>query len=234
MDAALRPAAVPRGVVGAHLRPQAGGGDGRAAAADGQGPHPDPALHARPRSRPADVAGPPGRPGAGGRRRAHQRAHPAQHAALRVVAHRRRGQGRGRGAHARAAGARSLPAEGAGRAPRGAVPLRARVHPRRAARVDGLPPPRLGDVGGVRRARRHRERGRPARHHARRDLHGHPAPGGVGPVARPGGPARVGPHGRRRRAGLGEVVPDRSDRLQDAAGGCPLDGARPVRDRWRS
>ena len=91
----------------------------------------------------------------------------------------------------RAAGARALPAEGADRAPRGAVPLRPRVHPRRAAGVDGLPPPRLGDVGGRRRARRHRERGRPARDHARRDLHGHPPPGGLGPVAGPGGPARV-------------------------------------------
>ena len=130
---------------------------------------------------------------------------------------------------ARAAGARDLPAEGADRAPRGAVPLRPRVHPRRAAGVDGLPPPRLGDVGGRRRSRRHRERGRPARDHAGRDLHGDPPPGGLGPVARPGDPARVRPDGRGRRAGLGQVVPDRADRLQDAAGGRPLDGARPVR-----
>ncbi len=156
VDAALRPAAVPGGVVGADLRPAARGGGRRAAAPDGQGAQPDPALHPRPRPRPADVAGPAGRPGAGGRGRAHQRAHPAQHPALRLVADRRVGQGRGGGDQPGPAGARRLPAEGADRAPRGAVPLRPRVHPRRAARVHGLPAARLGHLGGVRRAGRHR------------------------------------------------------------------------------
>ena len=68
------------------------GGRRRAAAPDGQGAQPDPALHARPRPRPADVAGPAGRPGARGRGRADQRADPAQHPALRLVADRGVGQ----------------------------------------------------------------------------------------------------------------------------------------------
>ena len=196
---------------------------------------PDPALHPRPRPRPADVAGPPGRSGAGDRGRAHQRAHPAQHPALRLVAHRGRGQGRGRGAHAGPSRcSTSTGPKVPGRAPRGAVPLRARVHPRRAAGVHGLPPPRLGHVGGVGRARRHGERGRPARHHDRRDVHRHPPPGRVGPVAGPGGAARVRPHRRRRRAGLGQVVPHRPHRLQDAADGRPLDRARPLRPAGRA
>ena len=229
VDAAQRPAAVPRRVVRPGLRAAPRGGHRRAAAPDGQGAQPDPALHARPRPRSADVAGPAGGPGARGRGRADQRADPAQHPALRLVAGRGVGPRRGRGGLARPAGARDLPAEGADRAPRGAVPLRARVHPRRAAGVDGLPAPRLGDVGGGRRARRHGQRGRPPRHHAGGDLHRDPAPGGVGPVARPGGPARVRAHRGGRRPGFGQVVPHRADRLQDAARGRPLDGARPVR-----
>ena len=42
-----------------------------------------------------------------------------------------------------------------------------------------------GGAGGHRLGRR------PARHHARRDLHRHPPPGGLGPVAGPGGAPRV-------------------------------------------
>ena len=230
MDAAQRPAAVPRRVVRPDLRAAPRGGHRRAAAPDGQGAQPDPALHPRPRPRPADVAGPAGRPGARDRGRADQRPDPAQHPALRLVAGRGVGPRRGRGGLARPAGARHLPAEGADRAPRGAVPLRARVHPRRAAGLDGLPAPRLGDLGGGRRARRHAPAwataaascwARPApRRGARwRGTRGWPRRSG----ARPGLTAVVGGLGSR------QVVPDRADRLQDAARRRPLDGARPVR-----
>ncbi len=191
VDAALRPAAVPRGVVGADLRAAPRGGGGRAAAPDGQGAQPDPALHPRPRPRPADVAGAPGRPGSGGRGRADQRPHPAQHPALRLVAGGRRGQGRGGGSQPRAAGARRLPAEGADGAPGGAVPLRARVHPGRAAGVHGLSAAGLGHLGRGRCARGHGKRRRSARHHDRRDVYGHPPARRLGPVARAGGAAGV-------------------------------------------
>jgi hypothetical protein len=125
-----------------------------------------------------------------------------------------------------------------GRRCRSSTPRRStatpRVHPRRAAGVDGLPAPRLGDVGGGRRARRHGQRGRPPRHHAGGDLHGDAAPGGVGPVARPGGPARVRAHRGRRRPGFGQVVPHRADRLQDAARGCPAGRCSTRPGRWRT
>ena len=229
LDAAQRPAAVPRRVVRAHLRAQAGGGRRRAAAPDGQGAQPDPALHARPRPRPADVAVAPGRPGAADRGRALRRAHAAQHPGLRVVARRGLGARRGRGADPRPAGARPLPPARGHGAPRGPVRLRPRVHPRRAAGVDGLPAPRLGDLGGGGRAGRVGVGGRPARGHDRRDLHGHPPPGGVGPVDGAGGAPGLGPHRGGGWSRLRQVVPHRTTRLQDAARRGPLDRARPVR-----
>ena len=202
VGAARRPAAGLRRVVRADLRAQARRGVGRAAAADEQGPLAGPALHRRARAGAAAVAGPPGRPGAGDRRRDDVGLHRAGHPGA------RRGGGSrcpGRPSATRcgspsAAGA--VQAEGRDRAPRGAVRDGPGVHPRRAAGRRRVHAPRLGASG--------RPRAVPtatAEVGDRRGIllgetvHGHPAPGRVGPVDGAGDPRRLGPDGDGRGPG---------------------------------
>ena len=187
-------------VVGADLRAQAGGGLRRTPAADEQGPLAGPALHRRARAGTAAVAVPAGVAGAGDRRRDDLRVHRARHPRPVLVAAGRLRRDRARGAAPGPAAAGAVQAEGRHRAPRGPVRDGPRVHPGRTAGLGRLPAARLGDVGGLRGAHRDRRGGRPARHPARRDVHGDPSPGRLGSVDGAGDPGRLRPHRARRRS----------------------------------
>ena len=221
------PAAVE--VVGAHLRPAPGRGRRRAAAPDEQGALAGQALHRRARAGTAAVADPAGRAGAGDRRRDDVGLHRAGHPRPLLVAAGGVRPDRARRAAPGPAAAGAVQAEDRHRAPRGPVRAGPGVHPGRAAGVGGVHAPRLGGLGVLGGPDGDRGGRRPPRHPARRDVHGDPAPGGLGPVDGPGDPRRIRPDRDGRRPGWWQVVPRRRHRLQDAARRGELDDARPVR-----